>query len=105
MAEDECFPNMADLRAEIDRIDAELVELLARRAGCIDRAVAIKRRISLPARIDSRVAEVLDRTRRAGAERGLEPAFVEGLWRNIIEWSIAREERALDGSGERDDGR
>ena len=56
MAEDECFPNMADLRAEIDRIDAELVELLARRAGCIDRAIAIKRRISLPARIDSRVA-------------------------------------------------
>ena len=35
--------SMAELRAEIDRLDRELVALLARRAGYIDRAVAVKR--------------------------------------------------------------
>ena len=33
---------MADIRAEIDRLDAELVALFAQRVGYIDRAAAIK---------------------------------------------------------------
>jgi isochorismate pyruvate lyase len=35
--------SMAELRAEIDRLDRELVALLARRAGYIDRAAAVRR--------------------------------------------------------------
>lgn len=105
MANEDSLLIMADVRAEIDRIDADLVDLLARRAACIDRAIAIKRRAALPARIESRVDDVLRRTRVAGAARGLDPEFVEGLWRHIIEWSIGREERALGGTGEQGGGR
>jgi isochorismate pyruvate lyase len=104
MASDELFLTMAEVRAEIDRIDSEIVELLVRRAGCIDGAIAVKRRVALPARIDSRVSEVLDRVRQAGAARGLEPEFIDSLWRTIIEWSIARGERALDGVEEQGSG-
>jgi isochorismate pyruvate lyase len=96
MASDEQFLTMAEVRAEIDRIDAEMVALLVRRAGCIDNAIAVKTRMALPARIESRVTQVLGRVRQAGAARGLEPEFIESLWRTIIEWSIAREERALE---------
>lgn len=39
---------MADLRAEIDIIDEELIALLARRAGYIDRAAQLKVREGLP---------------------------------------------------------
>ena len=91
---------MPELRAEIDRIDAELVALLARRVACIDRAVVLKRRAGLPARIEPRVEEVARNARDVAAEWGLEPAAVEALWRKIIEWSIAREVVALGEAGD-----
>lgn len=86
---------MAPVRAEIDRLDRELVALLVARAACIDRAIAVKAAERLPARISPRVEEVVANVREAAAEGGLDVAFVEALWRQIIEWSIAREERAL----------
>lgn len=91
----EACASMDELRAEIDRIDAELVALLARRAACIDRAVVLKRAAGLPARIDARVEEVVENVRAAAAAKLLSPALAEALWRPLIEWSIAREERAL----------
>ena len=86
---------MDELRAEIDRIDAELVGLIARRVACIDRAVALKRGAGLPARIGPRVEAVAGNARAAAATWGLDPDAVEALWRTIIEWSIAREATAL----------
>ena len=86
---------MAELRGEIDRIDAELVALIARRVACIDRAVTLKRAKGLPARIEPRVEAVVANARDAAAAWGLDPAAVEALWRTIIEWSIAREADAL----------
>lgn len=90
---------MAPVRAEIDRLDRELVALLIERAACIDRAIAVKTAEGLPARIGPRVEEVVANVRALAADGDLDVAFVEALWRQIIEWSIAREERAL-GSGE-----
>lgn len=42
---------MAELRAEIDALDKELVSLLALRSDFIDRAVTLKTRENLPPRI------------------------------------------------------
>lgn len=87
--------NMAELRAEIDVLDGRIVEMLKRRAGYIDRAAELKPAEGLPARIDARVEEVVARVRRRAEAEGLDPELVEGLWRQMIEWSIAREERVL----------
>lgn len=86
---------MAELRAEIDRVDAGLVALLAERAGYIDRAAAIKAAAGLPARIGWRVEEVVARVRAHAGARGLPPDLAEMLWRRLIDWSIAREEERL----------
>lgn len=86
---------MADIRAEIDRLDRDLVALLARRAACIDRAVAAKRAEGLPARIDARVDEVIANVRAIAAAERLDPDLVGEIWTRLIDWSIAREERAL----------
>jgi isochorismate pyruvate lyase len=86
---------MAELRAEIDRIDGELVALLARRIACIDRAIELKPAAGLPARIGPRVEEVAGNAARVAAAWGLPAADVEALWRQIIEWSIAREAAVL----------
>ncbi|MCV2865655.1 chorismate mutase, partial [Defluviimonas sp. WL0075] len=49
----------------------------------------------LPARIEDRVEEVVAKVRARAEADGLDPALVEDLWRRLIEWSIAREERRL----------
>jgi len=86
---------MQDIRAEIDRLDAQLIALLVDRAGYIDRAAQVKTVVNLPARIDARVEEVVQTARRNAAEQGLDPDLAETLWRKLIDWSIAKEEEKL----------
>jgi isochorismate pyruvate lyase len=95
---------MADIRAEIDRLDEDLVRLFADRAGYIDRASEIKAEINLPARINGRVEEVVANVRRHAGTYGLPPDLVEKLWRRLIDWSIAREESRLGPDSLRKDG-
>ena len=87
--------SMAQIRAEIDRLDEDLVRLFAERAAYIDRAAEIKAGADLPARIETRVEEVVVNVRRHAATHGLPPDLVEKLWRRLIDWSIAREESRL----------
>lgn len=86
---------MAEIRAEIDRVDEDLVRLFALRAGYIDRAAEIKAEVDLPARIEARVEEVVRNVRGHAETYGLPPDLVEKLWRRLIDWSIAREESRL----------
>jgi len=86
---------MAELRAEIDRLDAELVALFAQRVAYIDRAAQIKETVGLPARITPRVEEVVANVRRHATAHGLPPDKLEKLWRKLIDWSIEREETHL----------
>lgn len=87
--------NMAELRRQIDLLDDQIVALLVRRAGYIDRAAQIKQTEGLPARITTRVEEVVANVRDRADAAGLDPELTETLWRHLIEWSIAREERVL----------
>lgn len=87
--------DMAELRGAIDALDAGIVALLKRRADYIDRAAELKRAAGLPARIDARVEEVVARVRDRAAAEGLDPGLAETVWRQLIEWSIAREDRLL----------
>lgn len=86
---------MQDLRVQIDLLDAEIVAKLAARAGYIDRAIQLKQIEQMPARVEDRVEQVVDRVRARAVIEGLDPALTEDLWRRLIEWSIAREEQVL----------
>ena len=87
--------DMTELRAAIDALDAGIVAKLSVRAGYIDRAAQLKRGNGLPARIDARVEEVVAKVRAETGAQALDPDLVEDLWRRLIDWSIAREERTL----------
>lgn len=87
---------MAELRSRIDRIDGELVDLLALRAAHIDRAVQLKPGEGIPARAEDRVAQVIDNVRALARDKALDPDLAEELWRILIEWSIRREQRTID---------
>jgi chorismate mutase len=76
--------NLADLRAEIDRIDAEMHALLIQRGSIIDRLIAVKgTSASGSAFRPGREASMMRRV--AERHRGLLPLdTVEGIWRVII---------------------
>eukprot|EP01037_Dinobryon_pediforme_P017990 gene17990-18226_t len=86
---------MAEVRREIDRLDDEIVALLAKRQRQIERAAAVKPSLGIPARVPMRVEEVLARVADAAAREGLDQALAQHLWQEIIEWSIALEEKLI----------
>ncbi len=86
---------MTAVRHGIDAVDQDLVTLLVQRAGFIDRALELKKGNGWPARIPDRVEEVVENVRAEAARQGLDPNLVDGLWRQLIDWSIDREEMGL----------
>ena len=93
-APDACA-TMAELRPQIDALDVALVALLAERKDYIDRAISLKQNEKLPARITSRVGEVIDNVRRQAVAHELDPDLTDALWTHLIEWSIAREAKQI----------
>lgn len=100
MTDADDIPDMPALRAHIDALDERLVALMARRSALIDRAARIKARDGLPARIDSRVEEVVANARRHAENAGLDPDLIEDIWRRMIDAAIEQEERHLNGAKE-----
>jgi isochorismate pyruvate lyase len=86
---------MADVRAEIDRLDRALVKLLAERQTYIERAAQIKTDRNVvhdQARIDDVVAKVLVSAKR----EGLSADIAEPVWRTLIDRCIAHEFAMFD---------
>ena len=86
---------MSDIRKEIDRIDEALLKLLAERQRWVEKAVVVKRRDGLPARDEARVRQVLDHVRVLARAHNVDPALIEAMWTEMVEWFIAYEERSL----------
>jgi len=86
--------DMGQVRAEIDRIDEALVDLIAERFTYVDRAWQLK---SNPdeATVPWRIQEVIDKVEARARERGLPPELAEALWRQMIGWFIQYEEQRL----------
>ena len=62
---------MAELRIQIDQLDRDLVGNLAVRQAHVDRAAELKPGEAMPARIDARVADVLENVEHAAREAGV----------------------------------
>lgn len=81
---------MAELRAEIDRLDRMLVELLSQRQRYIERAAEIKAHRE-QIRDEARIADVLEKVTAAAEKSGLKPEIARAVWRELMENSIALE--------------
>jgi isochorismate pyruvate lyase len=86
--------NMDEVRAEIDRIDVGLVDLIGERFTFVDRAWQLKRSPA-EARVPWRIQQVIDKVRARAQQRGLPPELAEALWRQMIGWFIQYEEEKL----------
>ncbi|MDQ0393043.1 chorismate mutase [Labrys monachus] len=83
------------LRCEIDDLDAQIVRLLAARLQVVERVVQVKQRDGLPANIPERVEEVVAAARHRAEAEGVPPDLAELLWRDLVSWTIAYEDRHL----------
>ncbi|MGQ0457454.1 MAG: chorismate mutase [Hyphomicrobium sp.] len=89
---------MPDVRAEIDRIDNALVDLIAERFGYVDRAWQLKMNSAEGAIVPWRIQQVIDRVKARAAERELPPEMIEMVgaqWRNMIGWFVQYEEEKI----------
>ncbi|MEJ2124720.1 MAG: chorismate mutase [Alphaproteobacteria bacterium] len=92
---DEC-ENMDHIRAEIDRIDDVLVDLVAERFGYVDKAWKIKQKQQNEgAVVPWRIQQVVNHVRERAAQRGVPPELAEALWRQMIGWFVQYEEEQL----------
>jgi isochorismate pyruvate lyase len=86
---------MDEVRAEIDRVDAALVDGLAERWGYIDRMWELKRGHAAAASVPWRNREVIEKVRARAAARKVPPEMAEALWRQIIGWGIQYQDEKL----------
>ncbi len=94
--------DMSDVRDEIDRIDAALVDLIAERFSYVYRAWQFKKNPG-DAHVPWRIQQVIDKVKVRASEKGLPPELTEALWRQMIGWFVQYEEeklrRQLEGNG------
>jgi isochorismate pyruvate lyase len=91
---------MAEVRAEIDRIDKVLVKLLSERQRYIERAAEIKSdRIAV--RDEDRVEDVIAKVLTEARKAGLNAEIAEPVWRTLVERSIAFEFQVFDARNQR----
>jgi len=86
---------MQEVRTEIDRVDAVLVDLLSERWSYVDRMWALKRAAAAEASVPWRNREVIERVRARSDQQGLPPEMAEALWRQIIGWGVQYQEEKL----------
>ena len=88
--EPEDCQTMTEVRAGIDAIDRQVVDLIARRFRFMDAAARIKPDRAV-VRDEVRKAEVLAKVDRAAEQAGVDRALMAGIYEELIERSIAYE--------------
>lgn len=90
---------MTDVRAAIDALDHDIVQLLAKRLRYVDAAARIKQRRD-QVRDDERVAAVIDRVHSTASAAGAPAELIARVYRNLIEGCIAYELDKFDTSSD-----
>jgi len=75
------------LRNAIDNLDREVVERLSRRQQQVDQIVALKKKHHLPVYHPAREEDLISGRRRQALDVGLDPDFIEELYRVIMRQS------------------
>ncbi|HEX7339539.1 MAG TPA: chorismate mutase [Rhodanobacteraceae bacterium] len=82
--------SLEEVRANIDRLDRQLVALLAERGAYVKQAAAFKKNAG-EVRAPKRVEQVIDKVVALAAEHGANAHVVEQVWRAMIAGFIQAE--------------
>ena len=86
-----------DLRADLDEIDAGILDLLAKRFEKIKLIGELKKEKNMPILQKSREEVVINRARKAALKNGIDPAYFEKIYEIIISGARNLEECIIDG--------
>ena len=92
---------LASLRKTIDAIDHDIVALLKERQEQVDRVVALKRGHGLPVYHPAREENLISEKRRTARAVGLDPDFLEDIFRRILRQSRVEQTAQLSRRGTR----
>ena len=87
--------HLEGLRSEIDALDRQLLDLLARRFEVVTRVAGLKAAQNLPARIEQRIVDVIRSREDAGLALGMPSGAAAAIWSAIVEQSCLHEEALL----------
>ena len=79
--------DLDQLREQIDRIDQQLVDLLAQRQRVVQRVTEIKQQHDLPTFHPAREENLISARRTQATQAGLDPDYVEDLFRTMLRHS------------------
>lgn len=86
---------LSEIRNTIDRLDETIVKALGERQRIVQEVIAGKIEESMDIRDPGREEKLLDKIRKMGAEEGVDPYFLEQLFREIIHHSVRYQTHAL----------
>jgi chorismate mutase/prephenate dehydrogenase len=86
---------LGGLRNEIDAIDARIVALLADRQDVVCRVAALKKNHNLPIYHPAREEDLISRRRQQAMDTGLDPDFIEEVYRAVIRRSRVTQTRSM----------
>lgn len=92
---------LEDLRLGLDTIDRQIVSLLAKRQTEVERVLTLKKAHNLPAYHPAREENLISQRRNQGREAGLDPDYLEELYRCILRHSRVEQTAHLARKGVR----
>jgi isochorismate pyruvate lyase len=87
--------DMRDVRIAIDALDDQLIGLMALRVRYVERTAVLKPLFGAFAEAPDRVRQVLERVEVGARDKGLPTELALTLWRQLIDWAIAREGKLM----------
>ena len=78
---------LEELRQKIDAIDGRLVSMLAERQKWVEQVIQLKKKYHLPVYHPAREENLISQRRKQGYQEGLDPDFIEELYRLILRHS------------------
>jgi len=87
------------LRDKIDSIDSQILSLLEKRQAQVEKVVALKKSHGIPVYHPAREEDLISRLRTQSQEHGLDPNFMEDLYRVILRQSRVKQTRTMEHRG------
>lgn len=84
---------LGELRKEIDEIDDELLQILAKRVNTVKQVGELKAAQGLPALDEKRYEELLKTIKEKAKNHSLSEDFVEKLFRTIHDYAVELEKK------------
>ena len=92
---DDIDPALGGMRQDIDTIDAQIVSLLVDRQRVVSHVAALKKSRNLPVYHPAREEDLISRRRQQARDTGLDPDFIEEIYRTIIRRSRVTQTRSM----------